>query len=129
MMPAADLMDVTYGIAIGGLIVGASMVDVSDPVVVGIGTVVVGGLSGAIKILWDRNNKLSLSTDVALAKCEAEHKAASARVDKLTEQVIDLTSQVSMMKGRIQGFQEASDAAEQRQHEHDINAAKGQHHS
>lgn len=109
-----SLADITCGAFTVAGIIAASMVDVSDPVIVAIGTTVLGGLATAIKILWDRNNKLSAATDVALQKCEAEHKAAAARMDVLIQQVISLSSEVGMMRGRIQGFQEASEERERR---------------
>lgn len=112
MTPTTSISDIACGALTGAGLIAASMVDVSDPVIVGIGTTVLGALAGAIKILWDRNNKLSTSTDVALSKCEEEHRNASGRMDTLIQQVISLTSEVGVMRGRIQGFQEATDKAE-----------------
>lgn len=120
MTPASSLIDIACGALTGAAIVAASMVDVSDPVIVGIGTTIVGGLAGAIKLLWDRNNKLSASTDVALSKCEEEHTISRARMDMLIQQVISLTSEVGTMRGRIQGFQEATDKAERREVARDV---------
>lgn len=127
MTPGTSISDIACGALTGAGIIAASMVDVSDPVIVGIGTTVLGGLAGAIKILWDKNNKLSASTDVALSKCEEEHRNAAARMDTLIQQVISLTSEVGVMRGRIQGFQEATEKSERQQvareaaahHEHD----------
>ena len=110
-------------VATGLLVFGTAMIDVSDPLIVtGVGTVL-AGLTGAVKVLWDKNNALSKTTDVALLKCETEHKRASDRYDLdmkvsaermnvLIEKVISLSSEVGIMKGRIQGFQEATDKAE-----------------
>lgn len=106
--------------ATGGLLVGASMIDVSDPTIVGVGGIILSGLAGAIKVLWDRNTKLSLATDVALKKCEDEHassaakyeidrKQAAEQINVLIQQVIQMNGEVGLMKGRIQGFQEATD--------------------
>ena len=108
------ISDIAAGVLAGAVIAG-SMIDVSDPVIVGIGTTIVGGLAGAIKLLWDRNNKLSASTDLALSKCEEEHTVSRARMDMLIQQVIQLTSEVGTMRGRIQGFQEATDKSEKRE--------------
>jgi hypothetical protein len=104
-------------------LLGTSMIDVSDPVVVGAGGTLLAALTGAVKVLWDRNNALSKATDAALEKCETEHKRAAERYDAdnktsaermnvLIQQVISLSSEVGMMKGRIIGFQEATDKAE-----------------
>lgn len=120
-----DVSDLFCAIGAGGAVVAASMIDVSDPVVVTVGTTVLGGLATAIKILWDRNNKLSETTTIALSKCEEEHKASAARVDVLTKQVISLTSEVGVMTGRIQGFQEATEKAERKQTARDAIAHGG----
>lgn len=115
MNDASNVSDIACGAATGIVFFAASMVDVSDPVIIGIGTTILGGLAGAIKILWDRNNKLSNSTDKALSKCEEEHQKSAARMDVLIEKVIALSSEVGIMKGRIQGFQEATEKAERRE--------------
>jgi hypothetical protein len=105
----------------GIIMFGSAMLDVSDPVIVAAGGTVLAGLTGAVKVLWDRNTALSKATDVALSKCEDEHKKAADRYDSdmklsaermnvLIEKVISLSSEVGMMKGRIQGFQEATDS-------------------
>lgn len=121
--------DVAGAVATGLFIIGSSMIDVSDPVVVTVGTTVMAALTGAIKVLWDRNNALSKATDIALEKCEQEHAKASAKYDNdiqkasekyelqhqrsseqtnvLIQQVIALSGEVGTMKGRIQGYQEA----------------------
>lgn len=106
------LLDI-IGSAITGIVIFASsMIDVSNPVVVTAGTAVLGALTGAVKVLWDRNNALSKTTDVALLKCEEEHKKASVNMDRLVQQVIALSKDVGTMTGRIQGFQEATDKAD-----------------
>jgi hypothetical protein len=103
----------------GLLLIGSAMIDVSDPVIVTIGGGILAALTGTVKVLWDRNNKLSLTTDVALAKCEEEHRKASVKYDDdrkeleqrmtvLIDQVIKLSGEVGMLQGRIQGFQEAT---------------------
>ena len=115
--------EITGPLLAGGLIIGASMVDVSDPVIVTVGGTLLTAIGTALKVLWDRNNTLSKTTDVALAKCEEEHKKSTAkydidqklsadRVNVLIEKVISLSGEVGMMKGRIQGFQEATDKAD-----------------
>lgn len=107
----------------GSLVLGASMIDVSDPVVVTIGGAILAALTGAIKVLWERNNTLIKATDAALEKCEAEHKNAALKYDSdrkladermnvLIDKVITLSSEVGVLKGRIQGFQEATEKAE-----------------
>jgi hypothetical protein len=99
------------------------MIDVSDPVVVTAGGTFLAGLTGVVKVLWDRNTALSKATDVALSKCEEEHQKAAAKYDEdrrlsservnvLIQQVITLSEAVGTMKGRIQGFQEATEKAE-----------------
>lgn len=115
--------NVVGAVVTGGLLFGTSIVDVSDPVVVTIGGAILAGLTGAIKVLWERNNTLSKVTDEALAKCEAEHKNAAAKYDSdrkladermnvLIDKVITLSGEVGVLKGRIQGFQEATEKAE-----------------
>ena len=105
----------------GIIMFGSAMLDVSDPVIVTAGGTVLAGLTGAVKVLWDRNTALSKATDVALSKCEAEHKRASEKYDQethisaermnvLIEKVIALSGEVGLMRGRIQGFQEATDS-------------------
>lgn len=126
--------NIVGAVAAGALLLGTSMIDVSDPVVVGIGGTILAAMTGAIKVLWDRNNTLSKATEEALTKCEAEHKNAAAKYDSdrkladermnvLIEKVITLSGEVGLMKGRIQGFQEATDKAEReaaaRESEHD----------
>ena len=103
----------------GMLLLGSAMIDVSDPVIVTIGGGILAALTGTVKVLWDRNNKLSIATDVALSKCEEEHRKANAKYDTdrkeseqrmtvLIDQVIKLSSEVGVLQGRIQGFQEAT---------------------
>jgi len=116
--------NIVGAVATGALLIGTStMIDVSDPVVVGIGGTILAAMTGAIKVLWDRNNTLSKATEEALTKCEAEHKNAAAKYDSdrkladermnvLIEKVITLSGEVGLMKGRIQGFQEATEKAE-----------------
>lgn len=115
----------------GMLLLGSAMIDVSDPVIVTIGGGILAALTGTVKVLWDRNNKLSIATDVALSKCEEEHRKANAKYDTdrkeseqrmtvLIDQVIKLSSEVGMLQGRIQGFQEAT-----AQHEHERDAHHG----
>lgn len=107
----------------GLLLLGAAMVDVSDPMIVTIGGGILAALTGTVKVLWDKNNKLSLHTDIALAKCEAEHRKTAQKYDDdrklyderlnvLIQQVITLSKEVGMLTGRIQGFQEATEKAE-----------------
>lgn len=105
-MPTA-ISDMVYGTVVSSVVVAASMVDVSDPVIVAIGTAVMGGMGGAIKLLWDRNNKLASTTEIALAQCQDEHRATAKRYDTLMGQVVSLSSEVGNLTGRIQGFQEA----------------------
>ena len=103
--------------AAGGAIVGATMIDVSDPVIVTIGGAILATLTGSVKVLWDRNTALTETTQEALSKCEQEHRLAAKRMDSLVTQVIGLSAEVGTLKGRIQGFQEAtekSDAARER---------------
>ena len=102
-------IDVVGAAATGILIIGTSMIDVSDPVVVTAGAAMLATLSGAVKVLWDKNNTLSKSTDVALTKCEEEHKKTAANMEVLVQQVISLSGEVGLMKGRIIGFQEATE--------------------
>ncbi len=115
----------------GMLLLGSAMIDVSDPVIVTIGGGILAALTGTVKVLWDRNNKLSIATDVALSKCEEEHRKANAKYDAdrkeseqrmtvLIDQVIKLSSEVGMLQGRIQGFQEATT-----QHERERDAHHG----
>tara|TARA_R110002126_G_scaffold53672_1_gene145546 strand:+ start:745 stop:1083 length:339 start_codon:yes stop_codon:yes gene_type:complete len=101
--------NITGAAATGLLLVGSSVIDVSDPIVVATGGAAVAALTGAIKVLWDKNNKLSAATDIALTKCEDEHKKASANMDLLVQQVISLTGEVGEMRGRIKGYHEALD--------------------
>lgn len=114
MMPT-DLTDVAYAVGAGTVVIAAAMIDVSDPVIVTIGATILGGLTAAIKILWNRNNTLSTATEKALSDCEAKHVTQEARYDVLVQQVIKLTAEVSNMEGRIAGFQEATDKAERRE--------------
>lgn len=127
------LEECTGAVATGILLIGASMIDVSDPVIVAIGGGILAALTGTVKVLWDRNNKLSATTDQALAKCEAEHRRANEKYDfdrkqfeermtVLIEKVISLSSEVGVLKGRIQGFQEATEKAER-----DANAERMAH--
>lgn len=113
----------TGAVLTGFLLLGSAMIDVSDPVIVTIGGGILAALTGTVKVLWDRNNKLSATTDVALAKCEAEHrrtnekydndrKLSDERMNVLIEKVITLSGEVGVLKGRIQGFQEATEKAE-----------------
>ncbi len=115
------------------LLLGTSMIDVSDPIVVGIGGTILAGLTGAIKVLWDRNNALSKDTAIALGKCEEEHKNAAAKYDSdrkradermnvLIEKVITLSGEVGVLHGRIQGFQEATEKAERDAHNKTANS-------
>lgn len=115
--------NVVGAVATGSLLIGTSMIDVSDPVVVTIAGGILAGMTGAIKVLWDRNNSLSKDTATALSKCEEEHKKASQKYDEdrklsdermnvLIQQVISLSGEVGLMKGRIQGFQEATEKSE-----------------
>jgi len=107
----------------GFLLLGSAMIDVSDPVIVTIGGGILAALTGTVKVLWDRNNKLSATTDEALAKCETEHrrtnekydndrKLSDQRMNVLIDQVITLSKEVGMLQGRIQGFHEATEKAE-----------------
>lgn len=117
------LTDVSGAAVTGLLVLGAAMIDVSDPVIVSAVAAVLASLTGAVKVLWDRNNALSKATDIALTKCEEEHKRSAARYDAdtktatermnvLIEKVITLSGEVGILKGRIQGFQEATEKAE-----------------
>lgn len=110
-------------VATGALLLGTSMIDVSDPVIVGAVGVLFAALTGAVKVLWDRNNALGQTTTVALSECKTEHQKASEKYDSdrklmdermnvLIQQVISLSGEVGLMKGRIMGFQEATDKAE-----------------
>lgn len=125
--------NVIGSVATGVLLLGTSMIDVSDPIVVGIGGTILAGLTGAIKVLWDRNNALSKATADALGKCEEEHKNAAAKYDGdrkladdrmnvLIEKVITLSGEVGVLKGRIQGFQEATEKAERDAHNQTANS-------
>ena len=110
---AMNTIENVLGTVLAGLIVvGTAMIDVSDPLIVTAGTAMIAGLTGALKVLWDRANTLANKTDIALAKCEEEHQKAAERVNVLFEKVITLNGEVGMMKGRIQGFQEATDKAD-----------------
>lgn len=115
--------NIAGAIATGFLVLGTSMIDVSDPVVVGGIGVILAALTGAIKVLWDRNNTLAKATDTALSECKTEHqkaaekydcdrKLADERMNVLIDKVITLSSEVGVLKGRIQGFQEATEKAE-----------------
>lgn len=115
-------------VATGAMLFGVSMIDVSDPVIVTIGGSILAAMTGAIKVLWDRNNALGRATAEALGKCEEEHKIAAAKYDGdrklsdermnvLIQQVISLSGEVGLMKGRIQGFQEATEKAERQQNQ------------
>lgn len=115
--------NVVGAVVTGALILGTSMIDVSDPIVVAIGGGILAALTGAIKVLWDRNNALSQTTTVALSECKTEHQKASEKYDAdrkladermnvLIEKVITLSGEVGVLKGRIQGFQEATEKAE-----------------
>lgn len=107
----------------GFLLIGTAMIDVSDPIIVTIVGGILAALTGTVKVLWDRNNKLSTTTDIALAKCQEEHRKANSkydadrkafeeRMDLLVDKVITLSGEVGVLKGRIQGFQEATEKAE-----------------
>lgn len=120
--------EVFGAVVTGGLLLGTSMIDVSDPVIVTAGGGLMAALTGAVKVLWDRNNHLSKTTDVALAKCEEEHSKAAAKYDNdrklsdermtvLIDKVITLSGEVGILKGRIQGFQEATEKAERTAHQ------------
>lgn len=122
--------NVAGAVATGALLIGTSMLDVSDPVVVAVGGTILAGLTGAIKVLWDRNNALSKATDTALSECKTEHQKAAEKYDAdrklfdermnvLIQQVISLSGEVGLMKGRIQGFQEATEKAEREAGNHD----------
>lgn len=115
--------NIVGAVVTGALILGTSMIDVSDPIVVTIGGGILAALTGAIKVLWDRNNALSQTTTVALSECKTEHQKASEKYDSdrkladermnvLIEKVITLSGEVGVLKGRIQGFQEATEKAE-----------------
>jgi hypothetical protein len=86
-------------------------------VIVTIGGGILAGLTGTVKVLWDRNNKLSEKTEIALAQCEAEHKRSKlsydadrtqlvSQMNELVQRVIELSSEVGVLKGRIEGYQE-----------------------
>ncbi len=103
------LIEETTGFVVAGLVLlGTAMIDVSDPIIMAAGTTILGILTGAVKVLWDRNNTLSKATDVALEQCKEEHKKAASSMDTLIKQVISLSSEVGVLTGRIQGFQEAT---------------------
>lgn len=115
--------NVAGAVATGALLLGTAMIDVSDPMIVTIGGGMLAALTGAIKLLWDRNNALSSTTTVALSECKTEHqkaaekydsdrKLADERMNVLIEKVITLSGEVGVLKGRIQGFQEATEKAE-----------------
>ncbi len=106
------LEETAGAVVAGSLIVASAMIDVSDPVIVTAVTAVLAALTGAIKILWDRNNKLSAATDAALSKCETEHHKAAERMDNLVQKVIELSAEVGTLKGRIQGYQEAKEQSQ-----------------
>lgn len=102
------LIEETTGFVVAGLVLlGTAMIDVSDPIIMAAATTVLGVLTGAVKVLWDRNNKLSAATDVALQQCKEEHQKAAANMDTLIKQVITLSGEVGVLTGRIQGFNEA----------------------
>lgn len=107
----SELIECVGGLLIAGAL-AATMIDVSDPVIVTIGGTVLATLTGAVKVLWDKNTKLSETTEIALSKCENEHKASAARMDALVQQVIALSAEVGTLKGRIQGYQEAKEQEE-----------------
>lgn len=114
-----DVCDLIYSSVAGaftGALLGATMIDISDPIVIGLGTVAFGGLTGAIKVLWDRNSAQARVTDAALSECREEHIKAAAKVDTLVEKLIDLSGMVGTLKGRIEGFQEASNKADDEAH-------------
>ena len=110
-------------VATGVLLLGSAMIDVSEPVIVTIGGGILAALTGTVKVLWDRNNRLSEKTETALAQCESEHQRSKERyeadrnqllsqMNELVQRVIELSSEVGVLKGRIQGFQEATEKAE-----------------
>ena len=106
------LIEETTGFVVAGLVLlGTAMIDVSDPIIMAAGTTILGILTGAVKVLWDRNNKLSAATDVALQQCKEEHQKAASNMDTLIKQVITLSGEVGVLTGRIQGFQEATEKA------------------
>lgn len=110
--------EVTGFVAAGFVLLGTAMIDVSDPIVLGGATTVLATLTGAVKVLWDRNSALTKQTDIALAACKEEHtktaekyeldrKLANERTNVLIDRVITLSGEVGMLNGRIQGFNEA----------------------
>lgn len=115
--------EVTGFVLAGFLLLGTAMIDASDPVVLGVATAVLGTLTGAVKVLWDRNSALTKQTDVALAACKEEHtkaaekyendrKLANERTNVLIDKVIKLSGEVGTLTGRIQGFNEAIQKAD-----------------
>ena len=103
--------------ALTGAVIGATMIDISDPIVVGVGTIAFGGLTGAIKVLWDRNTAQEKTTELALIECKSEHKKSAEQVNTLVEKVIELSAAVGTLKGRIEGFQEATHKSDLDTHE------------
>jgi hypothetical protein len=91
----------------GMLLLGSAMIDVSDPVIVTIGGGILAALTGTVKVLWDRNNKLSTTTDIALAKCQEEHRKANSKYDadrKAFEERMDLLVALELrVSGRRDG--------------------------
>lgn len=109
--------DIAGAVVTGVLILATAMIDVSDPIVITIGGGILAGLTGTVKVLWDRNNKLTEKTELALAHCQAEHQQSKDRyeadrnqlisqMNELVSKVIALSSEVGVLKGRIEGYQE-----------------------
>jgi len=104
----SDLIETTSIGALASLMIGATMIDASNPAVIGVATAAFGAIGTAIKILWDRNTAQERKNDLAFQRCEDEHVKTSLKVDQLVETVIELSGVVGTLKGRIQGFQEAT---------------------
>jgi hypothetical protein len=104
----SDLIEnVTIG-ALASLMIGTTMIDASNPAVIGVAMAAFGAIGTAVKILWARNTAQERKNDMAFLRCEEEHVKTSLKVDQLVETVIELSGSVGTLKGWIQGFQEAT---------------------
>ena len=104
----SELIETTSIGALASLMIGTTMIDASNPAVIGVATAAFGAIGTAVKILWDRNTAQERKNDMAFQRCEDEHVKTSLKVDQLVETVIELSGVVGTLKGRIQGFQEAT---------------------
>jgi hypothetical protein len=114
-MISEQLSDLIENVSIGAfasLMVGTTLIDASSPAVLAAGTAAFGAIGTAVKILWDRNTAQDRKNDVAFQRCEEEHIKNALKIDRLVETVIELSSTVGTLTGRIQGFQEATNKTE-----------------